>query len=216
MSETSAVLTQVNKDTLLDLLSVEAEWFHVRVPVGAMRVDAYISKKVAKLEPAAPAAPGAATPTPKPAPDIVPARDGMTVGLMVDGNLKWLQPTTARVIEIGDKVDSIAKSAASIPAGDSVPPGASGSSPVTYVWVADGSSAARVIEDHRPSFYVQFKEVPGVSPDDVMPTLVRLAPAASGVRVVGAVRGRADQARRTDADWDVIKDFKQDVVKSES
>jgi hypothetical protein len=220
MSETSAILTQVNKDTLLDLLSVEAEWFHVRLQLGAIRVDAYISKKVAKLEPAAAGAPGGPTAgaaaAPKPKPDVIPSRDGMTVGLMVDSNINWLQPTTARLIQIGDKVDSIAKSAASIPAGDSLPAGASGSSQVTYVWVADGASAAKITEDHRPSFYVQFKEVPGFSPDDLAPMLVRLTPAASGVRVVGAVRGRADQATRTDADWDVIKDFKQDVLRADA
>lgn len=215
MSETSAILTQVNKDTLLDLLSVEAEWFHVRLQMGAMRVDAYISKKVAKLEAAAPGAATGPAVGAKPKPEVIPSRDSMTVGLMVDSNINWLQPTTARLIQIGDKVDSIAKAGPSIPAGDALPSGASGGTQITYVWVADGASAAKVTEDHRPSFYVQFKEVPGFSPDDLVPMLVRLTPAASGVRVVGAVRGRADQAARTDADWDVIKDFKQDVVKSD-
>jgi len=220
MSETSAILTQVNKDTLLDLLSVEAEWFHVRLQMGAMRVDAYISKKVAKLEPAAPGAAGSATAAgpasaAKPKPEATPSRDSMTVGLMVDNNISWLQPNTARLIQIGDKVDSIAKAGPSIPAGDALPANASGSAQITYVWVIDAASAAKVTEDHRPSFYVQFKEVPGFSPDDLAPMLVRLTPAASGVRVVGAVRGRADQATRTDADWDVIKDFKQDVLKVE-
>jgi hypothetical protein len=211
MSETSAILTQVNKDTLLDLLSVEAEWFHVRLQMGAMRVDAYISKKVAKLE--ASAAPAVAA---KPKPEAIPSRDGMTAGLMVDSNINWLQPSTARLIQIGDKVDSIAKAGPSVPAGDALPSGASAGTQITYVWVADGASAVKVTEDHRPSFYVQYKEVPGFSPDDLAPMLVRLTPAASGVRVVGAVRGRADQATRTDADWDVIKDFKQDVIKSDA
>jgi hypothetical protein len=217
MSETSAILTQVNKDTLLDLLSVEAEWFHVRLQMGAMRVDAYISKKVAKLEAGAPGPAGAASVAvaAKPKPEATPSRDSMTVGLMVDSNVSWLQPNTARLIQIGDKVDSIAKAGPSIPAGDALPSNASGSTQITYVWVADGASASKVTADHRPSFYVQFKDVPGLSPDDLAPMLVRLTPAASGVRVVGAVRGRADQATRIDADWDVIKDFKQDVLKAE-
>jgi len=210
-SETARVLTQVTKDTVLALVAVEGDWFKVRVPMGEIRLEAYISKKVAKLEAAAPGSAPAATPKV----EAVPVRDGMSVALLVDQDLKWLQPAAARVIQIGDKVDSIARSGSQIPAGDAMPPGATGGSAVTYVWVADGGAAARVIDTKRPSFYVGFKEVPGFGADDLSPMIVRLAPAGSGVRAVAAVRGRADQSSRAEADWDVMKDLKQDVVKTE-
>jgi len=214
---TSAVLTQVAKDTVLELLSVEGDWFHVRVQIGAMRVDAYISKTVAKLEaaPAATSGAAAAAVATKPKPPAIPVKDGMSVGVMAGSDVTWLPPNPARLIQIGDKVDSIAKSGPSMPAGDALPEKATGAASVTYVWIADGASATAVVSEKRPSFYVSFKEVPGFGADDLAPMLVRLAPATSGVRAVGAIRGRADQATRTDPDWDVIKDFKQDAIKTE-
>ena len=211
---TSAVNTQVAKDTLRELLGVEGDWFHVRVQVGVIRGDAYISKTVAKLEAAPAAASGAAAAAAKPKPAI-PVKDGMSVGVMAGTDVTWLQPNPSRLIQIGDKVDSIAKSGPSIPAGDALPSNATGSASITYVWIADGASATAVVSDKRPSFYVSFKEVPGFGADDLTPMLVRLTAATSGVRAVGAIRGRADQATRTDPDWDVIKDFKQDAIKTD-
>ena len=60
-NDRAPVVTQVPSGTLLQLLSVEGDWFHVRVPVGSIRIEAYISKKVAAL--ASP--PGAAATTPR-------------------------------------------------------------------------------------------------------------------------------------------------------
>jgi hypothetical protein len=54
-----------------------------------------------------------------------------------------------------------------------------------------------------------------VSPDGLLPSLVRLVPSSSGRRVVGMVRGRADEVSRTTAEWDVMRDFRQEVVKAE-
>ena len=61
-SETSQVLTQVKQDAVLELIAVEGDWFHVRVPVGIVRVEAYISKKVSKIDTPPAAAPGAKAP----------------------------------------------------------------------------------------------------------------------------------------------------------
>jgi len=211
----AAVLTQVANGTVLDLIGVEGDWFHVRVQIGAMRVDAYISKTVAKLEaPAAGTGSATASVPPAPAKPAIPVKDGMSVGVMAGSDVTWLQPNPARVIQIGDKVDSIARNGAAVPAGDAVPANATASSQVTYVWIADGATATATVTDKRPSFYVQYKDVPGVSADDLSPMIVRLAPTTSGVRAIGAIRGRLDQATRMDAELDIAKDFKQDVVKS--
>ena len=46
--------------------------------------------------------------------------------------------------------------------------------------------------------------------------LVRLRSVASGGRLIATARGSADLASRETADWDLSKDLKQDVVRSES
>lgn len=215
-SETSTVLTQVTQGTLVELLAVEGDWFHVRLQMGSLRVDAYISKKVAKIETSAPASPAPAAPfAGAPAKAAVESHSGMSVLITVGGVTTRLAPTPARFIQIADRVDAIGKLAASLPAGDAPPPGASGAAAVTYVWITDGAAAAKTFEDSRPAFAVEFKEVPGLSPDDLSPALVRLTPAASGVRAIAAVRGRADSATRPDMDWDVMKDLKQDLVRAD-
>ena len=60
---------------------------------------------------------------------------------------------------------------------------------------------------------MQFKDVPGASPETLAPALVRLA-TGSPARVVAAIRGRADLVSQGDSDWDVTKDLAQDVVKT--
>jgi hypothetical protein len=179
-NDRAPVVTQVPSGTLLQLLSVEGDWFHVRVPVGSIRIEAYISKKVAALTsaPGAPAAPTVAASTS--APTSAGVVDGMSVAVDLSG--------TSKVSHDGQ----------------------------TWAWVVDGSAADRVIDDRRPSFVVMYKDVPGVSPDDLAPALVRLAPAPSGGRLVAAARGSADLGSRAAADWDLSKDLKQDVVRSES
>lgn len=186
-NDRAPVVTQVPSGTLLQLLSVEGDWFHVRVPVGSIRIEAYISKKVAALAtaPGAPAAtPAATTPTPAP----VGVVDGMSVAVDLNGNSTWMTPHPAKVSRDGQ----------------------------AWTWVVDGSAADRVFDNRRPSFVVVFKDVPGVSPDDLAPVLVRLTPVVSGGRLVAAARGSADLASRAAADWDLSKDLKQDVVRSES
>ena len=188
-SDRAPVVTQVPSGTLLQLLSIEGDWFHVRVPVGSIRIEAYISKRVSALAstPGAPAStPPAATPTPTPAPAGVV--DGMSVAVDLSGTSTWVTPHPAKVSRDGQ----------------------------TWAWVVDGSAADRAFDDRRPSFVVVFKDVPGVSPDDLAPMLVRLTPAASGGRLVAAARGSADLASRAAADWDLSRDLKQDVVRSGS
>jgi len=222
-SETSKVLAQVSQGLELELLSVEGDWFHVRVPVSGLRVDAYISKKVARISkpsgtPAPPPASAAASggsSSALPQPRASADRNGMSVVMTVGDASTPLLPRALRVIQIGDKADSLSKIAPLVPATGAGPGPAGNASPVTFVWVADEKAAQRVVADRRPSFLAIFKDVPGLNPEDLAPVLVRLTPAASGVRLIAALRGRADQASRTDPDWDVVHDLKQDIVRTD-
>jgi hypothetical protein len=222
-SETSKVLAEVSQGMELELLAVEGDWFHVRVPVSGLRVEAYISKKVARISkpsttpappPASVAASGGSPPAPPP-PSTSADRNGMSV-VMTAGDVSTpLLPRALRVIQIADKADSLSKIASLVPATGEGTGRAGDASPVTFVWVADEAAARRVVADRRPSFFAIFKDVPGLNPEDLAPVLVRLTPAASGVRLVAALRGRADQASRTDPDWDVVRDLKQDIVRTD-
>jgi hypothetical protein len=191
-NDRAPVVTQVPSGTMLQLLSIDGEWFHVRVPVGSIRIEAYISKKVAALASAPAAAPpapaSAALASPTAAPAAAGTVDGMSVAVDLNGTSTWVAPHPAKVSRDGQ----------------------------TWAWVVDGSSADRVFDDRRPSFVVVFKDVPGISPDDLAPVLIRLTPAASGGRLVAAARGGPDLASRAAADWDLSKELKQDVVRSES
>ena len=86
-NDRAPVLTQVPSGTLLQLLSVEGDWFHVRVPVGSLRIEAYISKKVAALASAPAAAPAPAAASPAPAPAAAGSVDGMSVAVESERDL---------------------------------------------------------------------------------------------------------------------------------
>jgi hypothetical protein len=218
-SETSKVLAQVSQGMELELLSVEGDWFHVRVPVSGLRVEAYISKKVAKIGTPSPppnsAAPSSGPPSALPQPRASADRNSLSVVMTVGDVSTPLLPRALRVVQIGDKADSLSKIASVVPATGDGTSHAGDASPVTFVWVADEVAARRVVPDKRPSFLATFKDVPGLNPEDLAPVLVRLTPAASGVRLIAALRGRADQASRTDPDWDVVRDLKQDIVRTD-
>jgi hypothetical protein len=185
----------------------------VTLNMGGMRVEAFLSKKVAAVVPAPagaavpiPATPAPAAPTPAPA-----GADGMSVVFQVKGETSWLAPHRARAIAVVDgKIDPLPAFAKSLNDGALAPPQAS---MVVWAWRVDGLEAAQTIADRRPGFVVLYRDVPGISPDDLAPAIVRLAPSAVATRVVAAARGRADEATRPDADWDIVKELKQDVVK---
>ena len=218
-SETSKVLAQVSQGLELELVAVEGDWFHVRVPVSGLRVDAYISKKVAKIStpspPPAAAAASGRSPSAPVQPSVSADHSGMSVVMTVGDASTPLLPRALRVIQISDKADSLSKIAPLVPATGDVKGRAGDATPVTFVWVADEAAARRVIADKRPSFLAIFKDLPGLNPEDLAPVLVRLTPTASGVRLIAALRGRADQASRTDPDWDVVRDLKQDIVRTD-
>jgi hypothetical protein len=187
-NDRAPVVTQVPSGTLLQLVAVEGDWFKVRVSVGSIRIEAYISKKVSApaSSPAPTTAVAASAPAPTPTP--VTTVDGMSVAVDVNGATTWVTPHPAKATHDAQ----------------------------TWTWTVEGGAADRVLDARRPSFVVMFKDVPGVSPDDLAPVLIRLSLSASGGRQVATARGGADLASRAASDWDLSKDLKQDVVRSES
>jgi len=216
-SEKSAVLTQATLGTEFELRTVEGDWFKVILNMGGMRAQAYISKKVAKLAPPPAAAPPPASAVPSAAAAEPAARaDGMSVviNIKIKGSVEtgWLTPHRAHAAAVADaKVDSLPSFAKSLAAGSMAP----GSAMAVWVWTVDDPAVPRVVEDRRPAFVVLYRDVPGISPDDLAPMIVRLVPAAASARVIAVARGRADAATRAAADWDIVKELKQDVVKVE-
>jgi hypothetical protein len=215
-SERAPVVTQVTLGTILTLKAIEGDWFRVQLPAmaGGLRVEAYISKKVSAIETLAP---GAATPAATAPPGAPGSADAARVGVTVsqyreDGSV-WLAPSDARVSQLSERGDSVRAIAALLPA-EPRPPIDAGRTEVAYVWAVDAAGASRVIDEPRPVFIVQFKDIPGVSPDGLAPAIVRLTAAASGQRVVAMARGRADEIGRTAAEWDVVGDLRQDAVRS--
>jgi hypothetical protein len=146
-------------------------------------------------------------------PAVAPvSRDGVSVALQQPNGAAFLGASSARVsrmLERPKSVEEFVKAATADGSGAA----ATGSTQVTYVWAIDAGSG-RFVNEPRPTFAVQYKDIPGVSPDDLTPVIVRLLPTASGARFVGAVRGRADEAARPGAEWDVTKQWKQEIVRS--
>jgi SH3 domain-containing protein len=147
------------------------------------------------------------------APMIAPvSRDGMGVAYQSAGGATFLPSSSARVSRMLERLDSIPEFAKTV-AGEGSGTAASGSTPITYVWTID-PTVPRMVDEKRPTFAVQYKDIPGVSPDDLIPVIVRLPLTGSNGRFVGAARGRADEAARPGAEWDLTREWKQDVVRS--
>ena len=98
-NDRAPVVTQVTSGTVLQLLSIDGDWFHVRVSVGSIRIEAYISKKVATLASAPPAAPTFAVPAATPA--SAGSVDGVSVAVDVSGISMWVTPHPGKVIRDG-------------------------------------------------------------------------------------------------------------------
>ena len=215
-SDTAPVLAQVPAGTDLVLKSIDGDWFRVQMPpdprLAGVRVEAYISKKVARLV----APPGASSAVPATtaggAPGSVPAAPvtGMSVALKA-AQTTWLTPETARVRLVVARVDSFRGLSGVITAED--PPAPPPGTAVTFALVLPGAASSLVVSDRQPAFVVQYTAVPGIAPADIVPDLVRLAPAIAGVRIVGAIAGAVDLRTRTAADWEVMRDWRQESMR---
>jgi hypothetical protein len=223
-SEKAQVLTRVTSGTILTLTAIEGDWYRVQLPpdarLGGARLEAFVSKKVAALvsAPAPPPVPAdgpiSIGPPRPPAPVLpVTTRDGMSVSVQLANGTTDLTPEAARFQMIESNGETIAALAPLVPEKEGFETPAPDAE-VAFVWTVAGTSAARAIDSRRPTFFVLFKEVPGVRPEDLRPVLLKLTPTPTNQRVVALVRARADQPRQTEPAWNVNKDLRQDVVKA--
>jgi len=213
---TAAVLTTVKAGARLEVRGSDGDFYQVVTVVGTVRIQGYVLKRSVTLDKApdaAPAAPAPATTPKPPAPVAGPAKFGMSASVAAAGKSAPLVASTARTIQVAERADSPRAAAMAMPVGAATPLPTGPGSVVTYLWILDVPKDAKVLAG-KPAFTVQFKDAPGISPDDFAPALVSLAVTPAGSRVMSVVRGRLDQATRATGDWDVARDLRQDLVKA--
>jgi len=209
-SDRGTVLTQVTYGTALEVRAVDGDWYKVVVAVGAMRVEGYLSKRVA--EPVSASGPGAAA-----APPAVPLKvPGIAMAVDAGGKTTWLSAVATRVVPIAAAFNALADvpaaALASALAGASDLP-AEASADVTWVWAVPRGSAP-VLPAGRPSFFASYRDAPGVNVADLTAAVVRLVPAGNGWSLVGLTRRPADAANSVDADWTISREIKDEAVKT--
>ena len=83
---------------------------------------------------------------------------------------------------------------------------------VTYVWGVPNPASTNILPTVSPSFSVNFANTPGVNPDDFEPAIVKLTPAQSSCRIVGATQGKDDMSGSAAADWQIYSKFLEERV----
>ncbi len=230
----SPVVARVTAGTRLVLKGIEGDWFRVLLPIEGANapIEAFVSNTVAVIETADVSPPRAAgeraadpEPAPAPAADAPSAdesssdsglsgslRDGMAAAVQIGDVLGWLEPSPAALVRVGVDVPSFAELRRLFAGGLPAPP-ADDARAATYVWTIRPAGDL-VLRDRRPAFATLFKDVPGVRPEDVVPMLLRLAPIGPDGRAVSAVRASAAQAASRELTWNVMRDLRQDVVRT--
>jgi hypothetical protein len=85
---------------------------------------------------------------------------------------------------------------------------------VTYVWGVPGPASSNILLSSKPSFTLDFSRTLGISPEDYEPAIVKLTPAQSTCRVVGATQGKAAIRSSPAADWQMYSHFLEERVAS--
>lgn len=83
---------------------------------------------------------------------------------------------------------------------------------VTYVWGVPNPVSTNVLQTVSPSFSLDFSRAIGVTTDDYAPAIVKLTPAQSTCRIVGATQGKADVRSSPAADWQMYSHFLEERV----
>ncbi len=87
---------------------------------------------------------------------------------------------------------------------------------VTYVWGVPGPASANVLPSASPSFTIDFSRALGVKPDEYEPAIVKLTPAQSTCRILGATQGKEDARSSPAADWQIYSHFLEERVTTQS
>jgi hypothetical protein len=83
---------------------------------------------------------------------------------------------------------------------------------VTYVWGVPNPISTNVLQTVSPSFALDFSRAIGINADDYEPAIVKLTPAQSTCRIVGATQGKADARSSPAADWQMYSHFLEERV----
>jgi hypothetical protein len=202
--ETAPILTQVTRDTRLELQESDGTWFKVRVILGAVRVEGYISRKVSALIP--------------PEKTAIPLSSaagplGIAVAYARSGTTTVPPPAAAATVRIfpasKGPLGAVLTTEPIAPSTDVDP-----KADVTYVWMVDMEPAVMAAGGRQPVFVIDLAGAAAAVSGGLVPQVVRLAPSPSGGRAVAAARGRADLAGRTDADWAFTRSLMQDTVRA--
>jgi hypothetical protein len=174
-SDKAPVLQQATPKDQIEWKATEGDWFKVLLPpnpaLGGARVEAYISKKVAKLEAAKPIPVSAEGTTAKPAElatPAVPAIDthaaNVFLGSIVDGTL--LKQSGVQVVPNGNR----------------------------DAWMIQNLGDWRAAADKRPSFVVSIGDRAPFPAAGLAPAIVRLTAPPAGVigNVVGSTKAGKD------------------------
>lgn len=87
---------------------------------------------------------------------------------------------------------------------------------VTYIWGVPNPASANVLQTVSPTFAVDFSRMPGVTPDDYEPAIVKLTPAQNTCRLVGATQGKQDASSDPAADWQIYAHFLEERVSAQA
>jgi len=169
-NDKAPILQQATPNDQIEWRATEGDWFKVLMPpnpaLGGARVEAYISKKVSKLQAAAamPAAPTSVEAAPTP-PKIDTHAANAFLGSIVDGTL--LRQLSVQVVHTPANRDA---------------------------WMIENAGDWNVASDRRPSLVVSIGDRAGFSAAGLAPSVVRLSPAASGMTglVIGSAKGDKD------------------------
>lgn len=167
-SDKAPILQQATPRDQIEWRGTEGDWFKVLLPpnpaLGGARVEAYISRKVSRVE-AAPAMPVATAPSAAPtAPAIDTHAANVFIGSIVDGTL--LRAMSVQIVPAGNR----------------------------QAWTIQNAGDWSVASDRRQAFVVSIGDRSGFSPAGLAPSLVKLSPAAAGATglVIGSTRGGKD------------------------
>jgi SH3 domain-containing protein len=205
-NERATILTQLPYGTELELAGVEGDWYRVYVPLGPLRVEAYIARRVAAVVSTTTGASSSTT-----SPKAVHA-EGISIGVRVGGDITWLNPVAVRAVPVVERYRTLAEVANA----KTVSASASGenhiqdvsSTELTWVWVA-GRDRFATVSESRPAFVASYRDAPGVNINELTPAIIKLAPAGDQWSVLTMARGRAD------AEWNPVRDFQEQAVKVE-
>lgn len=198
----ATVVTRVTRDTVLALHGVEGDWFRVRLYVGSLQIEAYISRTVSEPIETAVAA-GAGRPE---------VRDGISVAVRDDTGELGLPPVAAGRLTVPGEAASLRAIADALPPSDLPLTDLALDTPATGVWLVALDQPSLAISSRRPVFVADFSGFDGLDPAGLTAAIVRYAPAVDGRRVIAAVTGRFEQVSRSDPGWDVMDRLMQDTV----